>query len=340
MDVGEPPHPSPAVELPYQPPLDVEPPWERRLGDVMSAQTFSRFHQSAPLPRKLYGYDVVGFLGEGAGSKIYVVSDPVRNKLLALKHVTRLHEKDIRFVEQLEAEFEVSKQFTHHGLRRTFDLKIEKTFLRRVTEAALIMEMFDGSALDVRPPQNLVAMMTVFIETAQALHALHGMGYVHCDLKPNNILIGDHLQVKVIDFGQACKAGTIKERIQGTPDYISPEQVRCEPLTARTDVFNFGATMYWGLTGRRIPTLFTLKRGENSFLVDQTIPSPHDVNARIPEQLSNLVMDCCRTRVEKRPGDMNEIARRLETMRHAIVRHGQPAQNQNQPSPSRSAVMA
>jgi serine/threonine-protein kinase len=286
----------------------------------MSAQQFSKFQSTEPLPRKLFGYDVVDFLGEGAGSRIYAVNDPVRNKLLALKHVVRNQDKDIRFIEQLEAEFAVSSKFSHSGLRKTYDLKIEKSLLRRVTEAALVMELFDGTPMDVRPPTSLVEALSIFIETAKAMHALHQMGYVHCDLKPNNILLGDHHLVKVIDFGQACKVGTIKERIQGTPDYISPEQVKCDPVSPRTDVFNFGATMYWALTGRRIPTLFTLNRGENSFLVDQTIQTPHDVNPRIPEQISNLVMDCCRTRPEKRPSDMDELARRLEVMRHAVLR--------------------
>lgn len=304
----------------------------------MSAQQFSKFQSNEPLPRKLFGYDVVDFLGEGAGSRIYAVNDPVRNKLLALKHVVRTNDKDIRFVEQLEAEFAVSSKFTHGGLRKTYDLKVEKSLLRRVTEAALVMELFDGTPMDVRPPTNLVEALSIFIEVAEAMHALHQMGYVHCDLKPNNILIGDHHLVKVIDFGQACKTGTVKERIQGTPDYISPEQVKCDPVSPRTDVFNLGATMYWALTGRRIPTLFTLKRGENSFLVDQTIQTPHDVNPRVPEQISNLVMDCCRTRADKRPDDMHELARRLDTMRHAVLRLVAEQRNGQQHDRSHHAV--
>src|SRR2546430_604156 len=83
----------------------------------------------------------------------------------------------------------------------------------------------------------------IIIYTARALDALHALGYVHCDLKPNNILISEDLQVKVIDLGQAAKFATIKTRIQGTPDYIAPEQVNCGPVTVRTDVFNLGATM-------------------------------------------------------------------------------------------------
>jgi len=287
----------------------------------MSATGFSKFaYDAAAMPRKLYGFDVVDFLGQGAGSHIYVVSNPATSQLYALKHVIRKEEKDIRFVEQLEAEYEVSSKFRHTGLRRSLDLKVTRTMLRRVTDAGLVMELFDGAPLEVAPPQSPADRVAIFIKVAEALAALHALAYVHCDLKPNNILLGPGGDVKVIDFGQACKIGTTKERIQGTPDYISPEQVKCEPVTQRTDVFNLGATMYWGLTGQKIPTLFTIKRAENSFLVDSEIRTPAQANPRVPETLSNLVMDCVRTNPAKRPADIAEIARRLEVMHHAMTR--------------------
>jgi serine/threonine-protein kinase len=291
----------------------------------MSSYNVPHSDRGSETPSQLFGYEVISTLGQGAGSVIYVVADPVGRQLRALKHVQRIDDKDIRFVEQLEAEFEVSRQFRHSGLRRTLDMKINRTLLRKVTNAALVMELFDGAALDVNPPSTLPGMMNVFIQTARALHALHEMGYVHCDLKPNNILIGAGGEVKIIDFGQTCRIGTVKERIQGTPDYISPEQVKCEPVTPRTDVFNLGATMYWGLTGRKIPTLFTIKRTENSFLVDSAIATPQELNPSVPEPLSNLVMDCCRTRLDKRPADMDEVARRLEVMLYAMTQRSSPA---------------
>jgi serine/threonine protein kinase len=149
---------------------------------------------------------------------------------------------------------------------------------------------------------------------------MHTAGYVHCDLKPSNILVNSEGLVKVIDLGQACRIGTAKQRIQGTPDYIAPEQVKCLPVTVRTDVFNFGATMYFALTGQKLPTLFTLKRTENSFLVDGNFASPRDLNANVPENLSNLVMECVRTKPEKRPENMEEVTRSLHVIRHTVTR--------------------
>ena len=180
---------------------------------------------------KLLHYDVIDVLGEGAASTIYRVNDPATGRKFALKHVKRIDAKDIRFIQQIENEFEISRQFTHANLRRSFDLKINKTLLLKVAEAFLVMELFEGHTLDLRPPSTLLDTVETFIQTCHGLRAMHQMGFVHADLKPNNILRSEAGAVKVIDFGQSCRLGIIKERIQGTPDYISPEQVARRPIT-------------------------------------------------------------------------------------------------------------
>ena len=92
-------------------------------------------------------------------------------------------------------------------------------------------------------------------------------------------------------------------------------------MTARTDVFNFGASLYWCLSGEKLPTLFTCGKGENSFLVDDRIRTPREIKPSVPENLSNLVMDCVKIKAEKRPTDMAEVARRLEVMRFSLERN-------------------
>jgi len=277
------------------------------------------------MAQKLLKYEVLERLGEGARSVIYAVSDPDTRQVYALKHVIRAGHKDLRFIEQMETEYEISRQFTHPNLRKSYDLKLVKKLFVRITEAYLLMEMVDGKPLDVRPPRSVMDVVDTFIPTAQGLRALHQMGYAHCDLKPNNILRNDRGEVKVIDFGQGCRIGTVKERIQGTPDYIAPEQVARRPISVQTDVFNLGATMYWALTGTNIPTLYTVNRkGDNSFLLDQTIQTPADMNNRCPAGLSNLVMECVSTRVQKRPADMDQVINRLELIKHVLLKAAHP----------------
>lgn len=272
-----------------------------------------------PQPQQLFGYDLVDLIGEGAGSRIYVASDPATHQIYALKHVIRKEDRDIRFIEQLEVEYEVGRLITHPGLRKTLDLKIEKTLLRKVTGAGLIMEMFDGMPLEQSLPPTMPGVLEVAILTAQALDALHVMGYVHCDLKPSNILVDSRGRVKVIDLGQAARIGSVKERIQGTPDYIAPEQVKRGPVTQRTDIFNFGATFFWALTNQKLPTLFTLKKGDNSFLVHDKLQTPQDIRKEIPETLSNLIMECVHVNPAKRPDSMSIVARRLEVIHHVMT---------------------
>ena len=269
-------------------------------------------------PRSVMGYEVIDFIGEGAGSRLYAVSAPQTAQIYALKHVTPKTDKDLRFVEQLETEYAVGQLVRHAGLRRSVEMKLSRTLLRRVTEAALVLEMFDGEPLDRRGDRRTPELVDIFVHVAEALDALHGIGYVHCDLKPNNILVGPEGDVKVIDLGQACLKGTAKSRIQGTPDYIAPEQVKCQPCSVQTDIYNFGATLYWALTGTNIPTLFTLKRTDNSFLVDQKLATPAELNPTVPEPLSNLVMECIRTNPTKRPAGMRDIILRLEIIRHVL----------------------
>ena len=268
------------------------------------------------LPKAVFGYEVVDKIGEGAASTIYAVTDPKTHQLYALKHVVRKVEKDIRYIDQVENEYNISKQFRHPGLRRSFDFKTARRGLfGPLTEAALVMELVHGVPINEGPPGDVASVVDCFIQTAQALQSMHTLKIVHCDLKPNNIMRDADGRVKVIDFGQACPVGTEKPRVQGTPDFIAPEQVRLKPVTVRTDVYNFGATLYWALTGQRIPTLYTIAKADRHVLKEQQYPAPAAVNGSVPDQLSRLVMQCIRYRPSERPDDMREVLDVLELHR-------------------------
>ena len=276
---------------------------------------------SAGIPSTLFGFDVIDLLGCGAASHVYAVSEPNTGQLYVLKHVTVRQPKDERFIRQLETEYEVGRHLSHPGLRRSVDLKVVRSLLLKPLEAALIVELFDGSPIEFVLPGTCAQIVRVFVNAAEALAALHKAGYVHCDIKPGNILLSSDGQVKLIDFGQSCRIGTVKERIQGTPDFIAPEQVRCAACTLRTDVYSLGATMYWALCRKKLPTLYTIKRGgSQSFLLDERIPSPHDVSASVPQNVSNFVMECVRSDPDRRPQNMSEVARRLDAMLFALTR--------------------
>jgi eukaryotic-like serine/threonine-protein kinase len=281
------------------------------------------------MPDRLLHYDLLERLGEGARSTIYRASDTRTGRIVAVKHVMRENDKDVRFIEQMEAEFNLSKNFSHPNLRRTFDLKINRTLLRRMTEAIMVMEYFEGQPLDVQPPPDLFSTLDTFVQAGEGLKAMHNMGFVHCDIKPNNILRSTGGQVKVIDYGQSCPVNTVKERIQGTPDYIAPEQVARRPVTVQTDVFNLGATLYWALTGKHIPTMYTVQKkgGDNALLSDDLFDSPLQLNPLVPPVVSELVMQCVATNPRKRPADMDAMVTKLHIGLHILEKKNNPDLN-------------
>src|SRR5947209_14959761 len=123
--------------------------------------------------QKLLQYDVLERIGEGARSTIYAVKDPGSGREYAMKHVLRNDTKDIRFVEQMETEFEISKQFNHPNLRKVYDLKINKSLLMKVNEAYLLMELVEGRTIDVSRPSDPVALVVMFIQVAKGLKYMH-----------------------------------------------------------------------------------------------------------------------------------------------------------------------
>jgi serine/threonine protein kinase len=269
------------------------------------------------------GFTVIERLGTGARSSIWHVCDLRTGQRYALKRVRRRVTDDQRYLEQALNEFSVSVRFEHPNLRKSYEIRrIRKVFQLR--ELHVLMEYVDGVTLQQRGPKDIHDTIRIFKKVAEGLDALHQLGYVHADMKPNNILVGEKDdEVKIIDFGQSCPIGHIKERIQGTPDYIAPEQVRRLPLDHRTDVFNYGATLYWLLAGKPFPTILpSHKRGSGIDLAGpREARPPHEIDERVPVSLSRLVMDCCHSNVKDRPPNMREIIRRLEVVEHVLERN-------------------
>jgi serine/threonine protein kinase len=273
----------------------------------------------------LSGYEVIGRIGRGAGAIISLARDSLHGRLVAVKHIVRRQPEDERFIAQAENEFEVARQLSHPGLRKYYDLVRWRRWLK-TRELVLVMEYVDGDRLEDERPTDLPTILAVFRKVAEALHAMHEQGYAHADIKPNNILLTPQGGVKIIDFGQSCPLGHAKERIQGTPDFIAPEQVHRAEIDQRTDVYNLGATMYWVVCGKWFRTLITVAAPTATRITlesDRGNDPPHEVNPRIPVPLSRLIMECCEAAKERRPRDMREVLSRLEIVEHLALRNAE-----------------
>jgi len=270
------------------------------------------------------GYRVLSELGRGAASIIYLVQEPKSRQVWALKHVVKESPKDQRFLDQTESEYQIASQLNHPRIRRVEKIiRIKPRMLTmEVSELYLVMELVDGASLEVEPPRTFEEAVWIFEQLADALSYMNAKGYAHADMKPNNVVVDHNLDCKIIDLGQSCKIGTVKERIQGTPDYIAPEQVHRRPITEKTDIYNLGATMYWVLTHHHVPT--ALAKGDSLLgslddnLIERARPTM-EFNQRVPELLDKLVMECVEVDPAKRPGNMREVADRLNLIRSKLA---------------------
>jgi len=280
---------------------------------------------------QLPGYEILSRIGRGAGAVIYEARQSSSRGKVAVKHVVRHGPKDDRFIEQAEIEYNVSHELDNEYLRKCHDIIRVRRWLK-TRELFLIMELVDGERMDTqfqdKRPDRLEPVVDMFLHVAAGLQAMHRHGYVHADIKPNNILLTSDGGLKIIDFGQSCTLGHTKSRIQGTPDYIAPEQVALTPLDQRTDVFNLGATMYWVLTGKAFSTILpNAEAGTKKIALDARRGNepPHETNPQVPLPLSRLIMECCAHERDHRPWDMGKVISRLETIRHLLEKKREEA---------------
>lgn len=281
--------------------------------------------------KAIAGYRILAKIGTGAASELFAVQDPRTKQVWALKHVVRRTEKDDRFLEQVQQEYFVGSKLLHPNVRGMHRLVKHRKFFK-MHGISLLMELVDATPLDQRLPKIDVQAVRIFRQVAEGLAHMHGRGFVHADIKPSNILVTEDDDVKIIDLGQGCPIGTVKKRIQGTPGYMAPEQAHRQTITPKTDIYNFGATMYWVLVREVIPTALPPKDDSGSLfsgaldaeMVEPPVP-PHMKNPRIHPLLSKQIMDCVQLDPDARPESMEFVATRLELISELLERPGNGA---------------
>lgn len=275
--------------------------------------------------RKLFAVNPMHKVGEGARSKCWAVFDPKTHEVRLLKYVAVENAKDGRWVEQLESEHEIASRFKHPNIRSSNGLVYQPS-KRKATDVGLIMQFVDGSDLvewQQATKPDLIRLLDIFIACADALNHMHIVGYAHADMKPINVLVDNRSgEPYIIDLGQACPLNTQKERVQGTPGFIAPEQVKRQAVTYLTDVFNWGATMYFMLSGRKIDT--------------EGFSEPTALSG-CPASLSDLVLECVRPDPMTRPDSMKYVRNSLSRIRDELLQQEPAADGVDSESMKRSS---
>jgi serine/threonine-protein kinase len=251
-------------------------------------------------------YRIVNPLGTGAGSTILLISDKnAGGKRYALKVVKRQDADDDVYIAQARVEYEVAQKLNHPAIVKIFDMRLKRSWFK-VSGIELLMEFVEGKTLDELEAPEMGQLVLVFNQVASALTHMHRRGVYHGDLKPSNIMLSKSGQVKLIDFGTAWIRGEEKNRVQGTPQYMAPEQVNERVVDEKTDIYNFGATMYRMFTGR-FANVGMPKTGEGS----RKLAPPIQINPKIPGTLNETILACLAMSPDRRPAGMFEIKHQL-----------------------------
>ncbi len=197
-------------------------------------------------------YELRGRLGSGAMAVVWRGWDPMLEREVAIKEPVRnpdLSESAAReLAERFVYEGRVAARLNHPGIVTVF---AADAFDGR---PAIVMEMLRGHTLSTLIDKGgipLPAVLSILDQLLDALGYAHAMGVIHRDVKPDNVVVSDDGRVKLADFGVAhlSQLDVYGDKvIVGTPGYMSPEQIRAEPVDPRADIFSLGAVAYEMLT--------------------------------------------------------------------------------------------
>jgi eukaryotic-like serine/threonine-protein kinase len=272
--------------------------------------------------RAIGKFQVLGTLGKGAHSSILHIRCHSDGRQYALKVVPIEDKDDHKFLEQAQHELRVAQMLGHPNLIKVYALEQQRDWLLRVKKVHLLIEYVNGKTLDIVPALSIPRLVQVFQRVASGLAHMHRRGVCHADLKPNNIMLSKSGEVKILDFGLAWIKGEPKGRVQGTPEYMAPEQAKHVTVNELTDVYNFGATMYRLATFRLPPS--TLPSPGNPGLTSKVFASllkpVEEFNPNAPRELSVLIQNCLAYNADKRPARVIEIAEKLKKLEEQLVR--------------------
>jgi serine/threonine-protein kinase len=264
-------------------------------------------------------YQIIEELGKGGMGKVYKAQDTDLKEKVAIKLLRPEIAADKKTIERFRNELKFARKIRHKNVCQMYDLNKEKG------AHYITMEYVAGKDLKgmIRMMGQLSSGKTIFIakQVCEGLVEAHRLGVVHRDLKPQNIMVDEDGNARIMDFGIArslkTKGITAAGVMIGTPEYMSPEQVEGKDVDQRSDVYSLGVILYEMVTGR-VPfegdTPFTIgmkHKGEEP-------KDPKELNAQLPEDLNLVILRCLEKDKEKRYQSAGEVRAELTRIEKGI----------------------
>src|SRR5580698_9914093 len=258
-------------------------------------------------------YRIDGVVAEGPMASVFKGTDLRTNQPVAIKAPQLAAESDPVFFERFRREAEIGRKLDHPG--------VVKVFPREDRDGVyMVMEWVDGPLLRQLTGQGKLGVersVKIATEICDALYYIHSRGVVHRDLKPENIVVDAEDRIKLIDFGIAGEEGARRltfaklSQVMGTPEYISPEQVKGKRGDARSDIYALGVMLYEMLTGKapfQGPNPFAIM---NDRLLNNPIP-PREINPNISPELQEIIYRAIERDPKNRYANAHEMKLDLE----------------------------
>lgn len=270
------------------------------------------------LPERLGPLTLVQQVGVGKHCQIWEARD-AKGGAVAVKVIVPAMATDRGQRQYLEHELKVAKSLDHPTIIRIDRLSEEGGLPH------LVMEYFPHPNLKKQVQagveQLVPRLQRLVTELALALDHVHARGWVHRDVKPENALAAPDGQVKLIDFAIASKASGMLGRLlggktppQGSPSYMSPEQIRGEALDARSDIYSFGCVLFELLTGRPPYAGATTNEILNKH-VQAPVPAVDKLNTNATSGAARLLRQLLGKQPSERPRSMREVLDQLRGIR-------------------------
>lgn len=256
-------------------------------------------------------YKIVKLLGEGATSKVYLVSK--NNSLFAAKI---FQHQDPELLKRFQREIEILKQIKHINIVQIIDHGEQDN------KPFLILEYVNGKTLqEIYPDLTIEQKLDIILAVSNALNYLHNKGIIHRDIKPENILIDKDLKnIKLTDLGISrivyWKPITFEGQILGTPAYMAPELFEGIYTDPRIDIYSLGITMYEIFTGKLpfegTPSEIVIKH------LKENPPLPSLINPNVPSNIEKIILRCMEKKIERRYKNISKLIEDLTIAREMI----------------------
>jgi len=214
--------------------------------------------------------------------RVFDVPDRRDEAIKILRHEIADPQQYLRF----KTEFNTLASLEHASVIKVYDFGVLQDrfpyFTMEYFAGKRITEFFDG--------QNWAALYDVILQLASGLHHIHGLGIVHLDLKPSNILVSDEGTAKIMDFGLAIESRQVLDRqIRGTLQYMAPEVLKQDRVDSRADLYALGMTLYETVTGA-LPGYGRPSIEVIRMHLDEEIRKPSSINPHVPDALEQIIM--------------------------------------------------